>query len=333
MKAYRVHEYGKAAQFVEEEVDNPQAKRDHVVVEVKASSLNPVDHKLLRANLGINPALPGTLHMDVAGVITEVGESVTDFKAGDEVYGCAGGLQGMAGNIEGALADFMLADKNLIALKPKTLSFSEAAALPLVAITAWEGLFDRARINSGDYVLIHAGTGGVGHIGIQFARQHGARVATTVSSDEKAKIAKELGADDIIFYRDETVKDYTQRLTQGKGFDVVLDTIGGENLDKSLKAARSSGQVISIVGTNKHDLSPMHMKGLSLHLVFMLLPMLTGEGRADHHFILTEVAKWVDEGLVKPLIHEEKFRFDQANEAHALFASNKHVGKIVLENS
>ncbi|MZH13617.1 MAG: zinc-dependent alcohol dehydrogenase family protein [Nitrospinae bacterium] len=333
MKAYRVHEYGKAAQFVEEEVDNPQAKRDHVVVEVKASSLNPVDHKLLRANLGINPALPGTLHMDVAGVITEVGESVTDFKAGDEVYGCAGGLQGMAGNIEGALADFMLADKNLIALKPKTLSFSEAAALPLVAITAWEGLFDRARINSGEYVLIHAGTGGVGHIGIQFARQHGARVATTVSSDEKAKIAKELGADDIIFYRDETVKDYTQRLTQGKGFDVVFDTIGGENLDKSLKAARSSGQVISIVGTNKHDLSPMHMKGLSLHLVFMLLPMLTGEGRAHHHFILTEVAKWVDEGLVKPLIHEEKFRFDQANEAHALFASNKHVGKIVLENS
>ena len=333
MKAYRVHEYGKAAQFVEEEVNNPQAKRDHVVVEVKASSLNPVDHKLLRANLGINPALPGTLHMDVAGVITEVGESVTDFKAGDEVYGCAGGLQGMAGNIEGALADFMLADKNLIALKPKTLSFSEAAALPLVAITAWEGLFDRARINSGDYVLIHAGTGGVGHIGIQFARQHGARVATTVSSDEKAKIAKELGADDIIFYRDETVKDYTQRLTQGKGFDVVFDTIGGENLDKSLKAARSSGQVISIVGTNKHDLSPMHMKGLSLHLVFMLLPMLTGEGRAHHHFILTEVAKWVDEGLVKPLIHEEKFRFDQANEAHALFASNKHVGKIVLENS
>ena len=333
MKAYRVHEYGKAAQFVEEEVNNPQAKRDHVVVEVKASSLNPVDHKLLRANLGINPALPGTLHMDVAGVITEVGESVTDFKAGDEVYGCAGGLQGMAGNIEGALADFMLADKNLIALKPKTLSFSEAAALPLVAITAWEGLFDRARINSGDYVLIHAGTGGVGHIGIQFARQHGARVATTVSSDEKAKIAKELGADDIIFYRDEMVKDYTQRLTQGKGFDVVFDTIGGENLDKSLKAARSSGQVISIVGTNKHDLSPMHMKGLSLHLVFMLLPMLTGEGRAHHHFILTEVAKWVDEGLVKPLIHEEKFRFDQANEAHALFASNKHVGKIVLENS
>ena len=333
MKAYRVHEYGHTAQFIKNEVDKPEAKEGHVVIEVKASSLNPVDHKILRTDLGINPALPGILHMDVAGVITEVGESVTDFKVGDEVYGCAGGLKGIAGNIEGALADFMLADSNLIAPKPRTLSFSEAAALPLVAITAWEGLFDRAHINSGDHVLIHAGAGGVGHMGIQFAKQHGVRVATTVSSEEKAKIAKELGADDIIFYRDDVVENYTQSLTQGKGFDVVFDTIGGENLDKSFKAVRSRGQVISIIGTNKHNLSPMHMKGLSLHLVFMLLPMLTGEGRAHHKFILKEVAKWIDDLAVKPLIHEEKFRFAQANEAHFLFASNKHVGKIVLENT
>ena len=170
-------------------------------------------------------------------------------------------------------------------------------------------------------------------MGIQFAKQNGARVATTVSCEEKGKIAKKLGADDIIFYRDEMVESYTQSLTGGKGFDVVFDTIGGENLDKSLKAARSSGQVISIIGTNKHNLSPMHMKGLSLHLVFMLLPMLTGEGRAHHNFILKEVAKWIDDGSVRPLIHEEKFRFDQANEAHALFASNKHIGKIILENT
>ena len=333
MKAYRVHEYGEAAQFIEDEVDKPASKQDHVVIKVKASSLNPIDHKLLRKDLGINPALPGTLHMDVSGVITEVGDSITNFEVGDEVYGCAGGLKGMAGNIEGALADFMLADVNLIAQKPKTLSFSEAAALPLVAITAWEGLFDRAYINPDSHILIHAGTGGVGHMGIQFAKQNGARVATTVSSEEKAKIAKKLGADDIIFYRDEMVESYTQSLTEGKGFDVVFDTIGGENLDKSLQAARSSGQVISIIGTNKHNLSPMHMKGLSLHLVFMLLPMLTGEGRAHHNFILKEVAKWIDDGSVRPLIHEEKFRFDQANEAHALFASNKHIGKIILENT
>jgi NADPH:quinone reductase len=333
MKAYRVHEFGKAAKFVKDEVDKPGAKQGHVVVEVKATSLNPVDHKLLKSNLGINPALPGTLHMDVAGVITEVGEGVTDFKTGDEIYGCAGGLQGEAGNIEGALADFMLADINLIALKPKSLSFSESAALPLVTITAWEGLFDRAHIKKEDHVLVHGGTGGVGHLAIQLAKQHGARVTTTTSSEDKANIAKDLGADDIIFYRDETVADYTQRLTEGKGFDVVFDTIGGNNLDKSLEAARVSGQVISIVGQNQHDLTPMHIKGLTLHLVFMLLPMLTGRGRAHHSVILEKVAKWVDEGLIKPLIHKEKFRFDQANEAHALYASNKHIGKIILENT
>ena len=333
MKAYRVHEYGEAAKFVENEVEKPKAKQGHVVVEVKATSLNPVDHKLLKSDLGINPALPGTLHMDVAGVISEVGDGVTAFKTGDEIYGCAGGLQGKAGNIEGALADFMVVDSDLIALKPKSLSFAESAALPLVTITAWEGLFDRACIKKGDHILVHAGTGGVGHIAIQLAKRHGAKVATTVSSQDKARIATDLGADEIIFYHDETVKDYKQRLTADEGFDVVFDTIGGENLDKSLSAVKISGQVISIIGTNKHDLSPMHMKGLSLHLVFMLLPMLTGKGRTHHGVLLEKVAKWVDEGLIKPLIHEEKFCFSQANEAHALFASNKHIGKIVLENT
>jgi NADPH:quinone reductase len=333
MKAYQVCEYGNAAKFIEGEVKKPEAQPGHVVIEVKATSLNPVDHKLLRADLGINPILPATLHMDVAGVIVEVGEDVTAFKMGDEIYGCAGGLRGEAGNIEGALADFMLADSALIALKPRSLNFLEAAALPLVTITAWEGLFDRAHLNSGDHILVHAGTGGVGHIAIQLAKHHGARVATTVSSEDKAKVARGLGADDIIFYHDETVEDYTLSLTNGKGFDVVFDTIGAGNLDKSLKAAKVSGQVISIVGQNQHNLTPMHVKGLSLHLVFMLLPMLTGKGRAHHGFILKKVAELVDKGIIKPLVHKEHFNFSQANEAHALFAANKHIGKIVLENT
>ncbi len=123
MKCYRVHEYGEAAKFIKSEIIKPSAKQGHVVVEVKASSLNPIDHKLLKRDLGINPTLPGTLHMDVAGIVVEVGEGVTNFKLGDEIYGCAGGLKGAAGNIEGALADFMLVDRNLIALKPKSLSF------------------------------------------------------------------------------------------------------------------------------------------------------------------------------------------------------------------
>lgn len=332
MRAYVVHEFGDNAKFEAAEIDAPTATEKHLVIKVKASSLNPVDHKILGMGRGLNPDPPSVLHMDVAGIVDAVGAGVSGFKPGDEVYACAGGLKGPAGSLPGALADFMLADAALVAHKPKTLDFAEASALPLVAITAWEALFDRTKITAADHVLIHGGTGGVGHIAIQLAKSIGARVAATVSNDAKAKIAKDLGADDIINYRDEDVADYVPRLTGGKGFDVVFDTAGGATLGQSLAAARTSGQVAGIVGAGQHELGPMHQKGLTLHLVLMLLPMMTGKGRAHHGEILTEVAKLVDAGKVKPLIAEKRFKFSEANEAHAYYASGKHVGKIVLEN-
>jgi len=332
MKAYQVHEYSSDAKFVPAEVEQPQLKPGHVLIEVKATSLNPVDNKILTEDIGVNLPLPAILHMDVAGVITAVADDVNGFAVGDEVYGCAGGLQGMVGPIDGALADYMLADADLIAHKPKSLDFAEAAALPLVSITAWEALHDRVELQKGEHILIHAATGGVGHIAIQLAKSIGATVATTVSGEDKATIAKELGADEIINYREEGVSDYVQRLTGGNGFDVVFDTVGGPNLDKSMEAARASGQVVSIIGMNTHDLTNMHIKGLSLHIVFMLLQMITGNNRSHHQFILSEIAKLVDEGSLKPLIHEQRFTFAEANEAHALFTSNKHLGKILLTN-
>lgn len=333
MKAYLVHEYGASAKFVEGEVPKPAVQPGHVLIETKATSLNPVDHKILTLNLGINPDPPAILHMDVAGVVAEVGAGVDNFKVGDEVYGCAGGLKGKAGTLGGALADYMLADAHLIAHKPKTLGFAESAALPLVSITAWEGLFGRAKVSQDDTLLVHAGTGGVGHIAVQLAKTRGLRVAATVSTPRKAEIARSLGADDIVFYRDESVADYVNRLTGGKGFDVIFDTVGGQTLDKSLEAAAPWGRVVSIIGQNTHDLTPMHLKGLSLHLVFMLLQMITGERRAEHGHILGEVARLADSGKLKPLLHEKRFRYSEANEAHALFASNGHTGKIVLENT
>lgn len=332
MKAYQVHEYSSDAKFVPAEVEQPQLKPGHVLIEVKATSLNPVDNKLLVEDIGLNLPLPAILHMDVAGVVSAVADDVTGFAIGDEVYGCAGGLQGMVGPIDGALADFMLADADLIAHKPKSLDFAESAALPLVSITAWEALHDRIELQKGEHVLIHAATGGVGHLAIQLAKQIGATVATTVSGEDKATIARDLGADEIINYREETVADYVQRLTDGAGFDAVFDTVGGPNLDKSFEATRASGQVASVIGMNTHDLTPMHVKGLSLHIVFMLLQMITGNNRSHHQYILSQVSKLVDEGAVKPLIHSEGFTFEQANEAHVLFASNKHLGKIVLMN-
>ena len=333
MRAYHVTEYSERARFTLAEVSRPTIKPGHVVIKVKATSINPVDHKILTSDLGINPDLPAILHMDVAGVITEVSKDMEVFSVGDEVYGCAGGLKGATGNIDGALADYMLADASLIAHKPKSLDFAEAAALPLVSITAWEGLFDRAQIKPQERVLIHGGTGGVGHIAVQLAKQQGAHVTSTVSSKEKGKISLNLGADEIVNYRDESVEAYVARLTQGKGFDVVFDTVGGATLDASFQAARTNAQVISIIGMNTHDLTLMHVKGLSLHLIFMLLPMLTGEHRSHHGYILKEIAGLVDSGKLTPLIHEERFTFEQINEAHALYASGKHIGKIIVENS
>jgi len=333
MCAYQVSEYGPGARFQSAQVTKPLVRAGHLLVKVCATSLNPVDHKILTTDLGVNPDLPAILHMDFAGIVEEVGEGVGGFKPGDSVYGCAGGVKGVAGSLDGALADFMLVDARLVGHMPKSLGFREAAALPLVGITAWEGLFDRAKLKPADHILVHAATGGVGHLAIQLAKEHGARVATTVSGEMKANLAKKLGADDVINYRNESPDEYVARLTSRRGFEVVFDTVGGANLDNSFAAAGNNGRVISIIGMNTHDLTPMHIKGLSLHLVFMLLPMLTGEGRARHGEILESLAALVDSGAVRPLIHEQRFTFEQVNEAHALFASGQYLGKITLENT
>lgn len=333
MKAYVVNEFGQDARFALFDIDKPKPEKGELLVKVMATSINPVDNKILRdPDLGVNPELPAILHMDVAGEVVEIGSETPGFEVGQKVYACAGGLQGAAGKIDGALAEYMVVDARLVSTMPKGMDFNEAAALPLVSITAWEGLFDRAKIKTDDFVLIHGGTGGVGHIAIQLAKAHGAKVAATVSSDQKANIAKNLGADFTINYRYEAVDDYVERLTNGSGFDVVFDTVGGSTLDASLQAARTNGQVISIIGHNQHDLSPMHVKGLSLHLVFMLLPMLTGSGREHHGEILKQVNDMADDGNLRPLIHDRVFGFSEINEAHEAFEQAQHVGKITLRS-
>lgn len=202
MKAYVTHDYGADARFELAEVDTPELREGEILIGVKATSVNPIDNKLLRHELGFNPELPAVLHGDVAGVVCEVAPGVEGFDIGDEVYACAGGFIGTPG----ALAEFMPADARIVAHKPKSLSFAEAVALPLVVLTAWESLIDSAKIKPGEHVLIHGGTGGVGHIGIQLAKAKGSRVAATVSSEDKGEIARTLGADEIINYREESVE-------------------------------------------------------------------------------------------------------------------------------
>jgi NADPH2:quinone reductase len=192
MKAVAVNNFGPPQVFQVMELPEPELKPGHVLIKVAASSVNPIDFKIRSGAVkGLAPDFPAILHGDVAGIVAAVGAGVTAFKPGDEVYGCAGGVKGLGG----ALADYMLADADLVALKPASLSMAEAAALPLVAITAWLGLFDRARLEAGQTILVHAATGGVGHIALQLAKQAGAKVFTTGSSEEKLRIGQELGAD------------------------------------------------------------------------------------------------------------------------------------------
>lgn len=252
MKATIIEDFGGTDVFASAELEKPNVKPGHVVVKVAATSVNTIDMMIrqMGTDLPFAPALPGVLGMDFAGVIDQVGEGVTRFKVGDEVYGCAGGL----GDLQGAMAEYMLADAQLIAHKPTSLSMREAAAIPLVGITAYEGL-TRAQASEGQSVLVHGGAGGVGHLAIQIARSFGANVYATGGSEAQAALIEKLGAT-YIDYRNEEVSDYVQAHTQGKGFDVVYDTVGGPNLQNSFAAAKLNGQVSTTVSLLETDLSP-----------------------------------------------------------------------------
>lgn len=327
MKAQIISSFGDCSVFETVDVAVPKIKPGYVLIRVLATSVNPVDCKVRSGKYGhIAPEFPAILHSDVAGIIEEISAEITEFSIGDEVYGCAGGFK----TESGALAEFMLADARLITKKPQSLSMSEAAALPLVAITAWEALFEKIKLSFGQKILVHAGIGGVGHVAIQLAKWAGAEVYATVSSAEKAEIAKALGAKDTINYRTESVDEYVSRLTNGQGFDVVFDTIGGDNLDKSLAAIAMYGNVLSIQATSTHNLAMLHSRSASLHAVFMLLPLLCNIQRERHGKILNEIATLVDNNYLRPLLDPHQFSFEEVGAAHDLLESGNAIGKIVV---
>jgi len=328
MKAMVINEYGENAIFVASEVEKPIIKAGHVLVKIAASSVNTVDMMIrnMGKDLPFSPDTPAILGMDFAGIVESVGNDVKGYAVGDKVYGCAGGLA----NLQGTLADYIVADSNLIAQMPKNLSMKEAAALPLVAITAYEGLI-RAGVKKGQKVLVHGGSGGVGHVALQIAKSFGADVYSTGGGDKQLALIEELGAT-AINYKTETVKEYVEKYTNGAGFDVIFDSVGGENLPNSFEAAALNGQVATTVSLCELDLSPMHFKGLSLHVVFMLIPMLNNFKREEHTEILSNVAKIAESGNLKPVVDERDFSLNEVGEAYAHLASGKAIGKVVIEN-
>lgn len=327
MKAMVINEFGCSNVFRAAEMEKPAVKAGHVVVKVAATSVNTVDTMIrqLGEDLApLSPVLPGVLGMDFAGVIDAVGEGVSDFSVGDEVYGCAGGLA----DLQGALAEYMLADVKLIAHKPKTLSMREAAAIPLVGITAYEGLM-RANVSAGQKVLVHGGAGGVGHIALQLAAYLGADVYATGGGDAQSDLIEQLGGT-AINYKTETVTDYVRTHTQGAGFNVVYDSIGGANLLNSFDAAALNGQIATTVSMAEIDLTTAHFKGLSLHVVFMLIPMLHDQKREQHGKILAKLAQIAEQGYLKPIIDKETFSLEDVGKAHDRLASGQAMGKVVI---
>lgn len=329
MKAMVIEEFGGPDVFVEREMTAPEPFDGQVRIKVVASSINPIEAKIRSGLVKTGPDMPAILNGDVAGVVEKVGPGVTCFSEGDEVFGCAGGTKGWPG----ALADFMVADARLLAKRSSlmTLPLVECAALPLVFLTAWSALVERADIQAGEHVLIHAGTGGVGHVAVQIAKYLGARVATTVSTPEKAELARQLGADDIIFYREESVDAYRQRLTGGQGFSLVFDTVGKENVDRAIEAAAISGRLCSINTRSTHDLSLMHAKGLTLHVIFRSIPLLHGVGMDDQPRLISAMCEMLERGAIRPLLDHERFSFARIAEAHRHLESGLAVGKILLQ--
>lgn len=224
------------------DIAKPVPGEGQVLVRIKASGVNPLDLKIRAGNAAhARHPLPAIVGIDMAGVVEEIGTGVDGFRRGDAVYGMTGGV----GGIQGSLAEFAAVDAALLAPKPQNLSMREAAALPLISITAWEGLVDRAGVKAGQKVLVIGG-GGVGHIVVQIAKAAGAEVYV-VDGASKADYLAGLGATPID--RDaETVETYVARHTGGKGFDLVYDTVGGQGLDTAFRAVSQFGHVVSCLG-------------------------------------------------------------------------------------
>lgn len=329
MKAVCIEQGGGVEVLRSADVAEPVLKRDdQVLVTLKAAGVNPVDAKIRSAPDRFPVTLPAILGCDGAGVVSAVGAEVTGFTPGDEVYFSQPGFI----DRQGTYAEQVAVDAALLARKPDRLSFAEAAAAPLVLITAWEALHDRARIQPGQRVLIHAGAGGVGHVAIQLARQAGALVATTVSSDDKADFATRLGADRVINYRRDDVTAAVMDWTAQQGVDIAFDTVGGAVLEQCFGCVAPYGDVVTILQPNADTRwQEARLRNLRFSLELMLSPVMLGLESAKRRQgeILRRCAALFDQQQLHVRVAAE-FPLDQAAAAHSCLEQQHPTGKVVL---
>ena len=314
------------------ELPEPEITGDHDVrVRLRAAGINPVDYKL-RTYGTIGGSLPAVLGWDGAGVVESTGPAVTRVRPGDEVYFCDGGF----GPTPGTYQEVKIVDERYLARKPERLSFVEAAAAPLVTITAWEALRERARVEGGQWVLVQAGAGGVGHMSVQIARLAGARVATTVTPGAKTELASSLGAELCIDYPREDVGAKLRAWTGMDGADVVHDTVGGKTFTACFSLVRPYGDLVSNVESPWEDeaITAMHNRNLRVSFTWMPAPSVFGwpEHRERQRRILEQAAAHFDAGDLRIEVGAT-FPLDRAADAHRALEAGQVTGKAVLTMS
>jgi NADPH:quinone reductase-like Zn-dependent oxidoreductase len=328
MKAFVVTHYGPDG-LEQADVPTPAVGPGDVLVDVRAASINPLDKMVRNGEFKqlLKYKRPFTLGHDLSGVVTQVGSDVRDFKVGDEVYSRPRDLR------IGAFAEAIAIDATDVAHKPATLSFEEAAAVPLVALAAWQTLVDLAQVKPGQKVLVHAGAGGLGSTVIQVAKHLGAYVATTAHTNDAEKV-RALGADEVI---DFTTTDFVDVLS---GYDLVLDSLGPASLKKSLEILKTGGLAISVVGPPDPSFATQLGKPILRPVMALMSRKFRREAkrlgvRYSFFFMqgngsqLETLAALYDNGTLRPVL-DRTFSFDQTIEAMAYVEQGKASGKIVV---
>ncbi|PEA92012.1 NADP-dependent oxidoreductase [Bacillus thuringiensis] len=330
MKAMIIDRYGKVPMRMAE-VPTPEIKEYEVLAEIHAASINPIDFKIRdgKVKMLLKYEMPLILGNDFAGVITKVGSKVTRFKVGDAIYARP------RKNKIGTFAEYIAIHEDDIALKPKNLSFEEAASIPLVGLTSYQALHDIMQLQKGQKILIHAGSGGVGTFAIQLAKIMGATVTTT-ASEAGANLVTSLGSDEIINYKTEKFEDIL------KNYDAVFDTIGGATLEKSFNIIKSRGNIVSVSGMPNARFGKEFGSGFFKTLLFSLaskkLTALEKKHNAQYSFLfmkpsgdqLRTIANYIEAGKIKPVI-DRVFPFEDAQKAMEYSESGRAKGKIIVK--
>lgn len=304
MKAVRIHTFGGPEVLTYEDAPRPEPTAGEVLIRVHAAGVNPVDWKTRERGFR-RKDLPMIVGWDASGVVESVGSAVTRFKPGDEVYAMTDLSR------DGAYAEFVVAREDAVAIKPGSIGHVEAASVPLAGLTAWQAMFDTAGLTEGQTVLIHGAAGGVGHLAVQLAKARGARVIGT-ASERNHEFLKEIGCDEVIDYRTTRFEDAV------KDVDVVLDTVGGDTLERSYDVVKKGGFVVSIIGEPSQEKARERGVGTARILV-------KPDGAQ-----LAEIAALIDAGKVRPEV-SHTFPLAEAAKAHQQSQTGHTRGKIVLK--